>query len=68
MRHTRFTWLEPPSFAGGLTAADIAAAATPAARTEQARPYIHDVWDRWAAAHAAIVAGWYAQYVTPERV
>jgi hypothetical protein len=51
-----------------LTAADIAAAATPAARTEQARPYIHDVWDRWAAAHAAIVAGWYAQYVTPERV
>lgn len=67
-RHRRFVWLEPPSFAGTVTVAAIAGAPTPAARTEQLRRYVPDVWARWQAAHGATVAAWYALFVDADRL
>ncbi len=62
-RRDSFRWLEPPSFAGVLTVADIVAAPTPAARAEVAGRYVREVWSAWARAHLATIAGWYAELV-----
>lgn len=62
-KHSRFTWLTPPSFAGLLNVAAIAAAPTPQARGAVAERWIRQVYDTWAAAHAATIARWYERYI-----
>lgn len=62
-KHSRFSWLTPPSFAGSLTVADIAGAPTPAARLALVQPYIEGVRLRWTQEHQAIVAQWYDRFV-----
>jgi hypothetical protein len=67
-KHSRFRWLAPPSFEGSLNVAAIAAAPTPQPRAGLAGQYVRQVWALWAADHQATVAGWYDQYVVPERI
>jgi len=65
-RKGRFRWLEPPSFAGSLTVADIAQAPTPQERAEVAQRYVEEVWSLWAQMHAATVAAWYKEHILPD--
>lgn len=62
-KHSRFTWLTPPSFAGKLNVAATAAAPTPAARGAVAERWIRQVYDTWAAAPGATLAVWYERYI-----
>lgn len=62
-RQGRYQWLEPPGFEGALSIADVAGAASPQARAGLAREYVHGVWERWQALHAATLAGWYRIYI-----
>ncbi len=62
-KHSRFTWLAPPSFAGKLNVAAIAAAPTPAARGALVERWIRQVYDTWAAAHEATITTWYDRYI-----
>lgn len=66
-RHARFAWLTPPDFTGSPTIADIAAGATPQARTAQAITYMQAVWTLWAQPHRATIAGWYKLFVKEGR-
>ena len=65
--HGRFQWLAPPVFAGNLTVADIARAATPTARTDRARAYVEQVWFLWSQAHLVTLVAWYERFVVPDR-
>lgn len=65
-KHARFEWLTPPEFSGSLNVAQIAAAATPAARTELVERYVREVWELWARAHAATVERWYEAFVVKD--
>lgn len=62
-KHSRFTWLTPPDFAGTLNVAAIAAAPTPEARGAVAERWVRQVYATWAAAHAATLAAWYDRYI-----
>lgn len=67
-RRDRFTWLTPPDLTGGVTVATIAAAPTPAARTELLNALVGEVWARWAAPHGDTVAAWYTEFIVPDRL
>ena len=66
-RHSRFHWLTPPSFAGCLTVADVAAGETPSERSSIVEAWVQDVWRVWSEIHSAQVATWFEKYVTSER-
>lgn len=65
IKHGRFSWLTPPSFANSLTIADIVKQPTPEARTAVLQQYITSIWSLWAADHMATVAAWYKQFIEP---
>jgi Family of unknown function (DUF5946) len=66
-RHSRFHWLTPPSFAGCLTVADVAAGETPSERSSIVEAWVQDVWRVWSEIHGAQVAVWFEKYVISER-
>lgn len=67
-KHSRFSWLTPPSFTGSLTVADIAQASTPTARLALVQPYVEGVWSRWVQNHLTTVAQWYERFVLPDTI
>ncbi|MEZ4869836.1 MAG: DUF5946 family protein [Caldilineaceae bacterium] len=62
-KHSHFTWLTPPSFAGALTVADIVQAPTPAERAPLLQRYVESVWRIWAQAHQTTIGQWYERFV-----
>jgi hypothetical protein len=67
-KHERFVWLNPPSFTGSLTAADIARAPSAIERTALVEEYVQSIWSRWAQAHQGTVAAWYARFILTDRL
>jgi hypothetical protein len=68
-KHTRFTWLTPPSFEASLKIADIVAEPTPQLRAARATDYVHSVWSIWwTTDHADTIAQWYEQYIVEENI
>lgn len=68
-KHSRFTWLTPPSFADSLKIADVVTASTPQARAALVMDYVRNIWSIWwATEHAPTIAQWYEQYVVPEKI
>ena len=67
-KHTRFNWLEPASFEGCLTVAEIVRAPAAPKRTELVGQYVLDVWSRWKKPYAETIAAWYECYILIERV
>jgi hypothetical protein len=65
-RRGRYQWLEPPSFAGSLTVADIARATTPQERADVARCYVEAVWSLWAHQHEKRIVTWYEEFILPD--
>lgn len=51
-----FQWLEPPSFQGTLTVADVAAAASASERQRLVRAWGEAVWNAWRVRHLRAVA------------
>jgi hypothetical protein len=66
-RHDRFHWLTPPSFAGCLTVADVAAGETPHERSRIIEAWVHNVWRVWSEMHGAQVVIWFEKFVVNER-
>lgn len=62
-RRGRFSWLEPPAFAGVLTVAAIVREPTPAARSAAVARYVEGVYGAWAAAQGQTIAAWYEAFV-----
>lgn len=62
-KHSRYTWLTPPSFTGSLTVSDIAQAATPAARAELADRYVQAVWQTWSAPYMNQLSDWFERFI-----
>ena len=62
-RKGRYSWLEPPDFAGPLAIADIVRQPTPQTRSVAVARYVEGVYRAWAAAHGATIAGWYNEFV-----
>jgi hypothetical protein len=60
--------LTPPTFAGSLTVADIAQAATPSARLALVQPYVEGVWSRWAVLQRAMIAQWYDRFILADHL
>ncbi|HYN88527.1 MAG TPA: DUF5946 family protein [Ardenticatenaceae bacterium] len=58
-----FRWLEPPSFAGSPTVADIVRAPTPEARATRAHEYVLAVLSLWSRVHGTTIAAWYDEFV-----
>ncbi len=68
-KHTRFTWLTPPSFETSLKIAAIVAEPTPQARVARVSDYVHNVWSIWwTSEHAEMIAQWYDQYIVQENI
>jgi hypothetical protein len=67
-KHDRFLWLTPPSFASGLTIADVVNAVTPSQRTAILEQWIQGVWGVWKAPHGTQIAAWFERYVLSERL
>ncbi len=67
-KHERFVWLEPPSFEGSLSIADIVREPTPELRSVVLQAYIEQVWALWSKAHAAVIARWYEDYVVADKI
>ena len=65
-KHSRFSWLTPPSFVRSPTVLDIVQAATPTVRTEQVEQYVAAVWSCWSQPYADVIATWYEQFVVPD--
>lgn len=57
LRASVFRWLEPPDFAGALTAADVLEAGPGEEYTASAEAWAASVWAAWAPHHAT-VRGW----------
>ena len=49
-----FRWLEPPTFAGRMTAVDVLAATDAGAHEELVRAWADDSWDAWEAHHGQV--------------
>lgn len=62
-RRGRYSWLEPPDFAGSLTVAEIVREPTPEARSAALARYGEAVYRIWASAHGETIAAWYAMFV-----
>jgi hypothetical protein len=67
-KHERFFWLEPPSFTGCLTVAEIAASQAPVERSRLLEAWVQDVWSRWAALHKLQVSLWFKRFVLAEKI
>ncbi len=68
-KHTRFTWLTPPSFEASIKIADIVAEPTPQARAMRVTDYVHNIWTIWwTTEHAETIAHWYEQYIVLENI
>ncbi len=68
VKHGRFQWLPPPSFAGKLTIADVVQAPTPQARARIGDDYVRQVFAIWSANYLKTIAAWYDQFVLPDRL
>ncbi len=60
-KHERFHWLIPPSFAAGLTIADVIA------DNSVLEAWVRSVWAAWAIPHEKQIAIWFEKYVLNER-
>jgi hypothetical protein len=65
-KHGRFEWLTPPDFSGSINVAQIAEAATPAARAELVERYVREIWGLWAREYEQAIARWYEKFVIKE--
>ena len=59
----RFRWLDPPSFAGSITIAEIVKQPTASARSDLAARYAEEMLQLWRAAQGDMIDAWYEQHV-----
>jgi hypothetical protein len=63
LKHGRFQWLPPPSFAGSLTVSDIVHTPTPEQRAIITQQYVEQVWLIWSPSALDRLATWYDAFV-----